>query len=362
MTNPMRCLFVWAAVFIFFLPLGLAAQSTAVAPLVINAGNDRTICPGTTTTIGGSPTVISGTPPYTYSWSPGNGLSATNVSNPIASPTTSPQAYILTVTDADTTVRDTMFVLLDPIWMYNAGPDTDICIGESVQLGDPDNSMFGGVNYSWTPTATLDNPSAPRPVATPTNSTYYTVTITSATCPTKVFHAQVNVHPLPIPDAGPDVTINEGETTTLQASGGSTYFWFPTVAMRYAYSANPDVEPILDQTYFVGVVDEWGCTSYDSVRVFVNPSDVVVIYNTFTPNSDGDNDTWYIGNIQKYPNCRLSIYNRYGQEVYSKTGYQNDWNGTNFGERLPEATYYYLLDLGPEGKGEKLHGSVTIVR
>lgn len=89
--------------------------------------------------------------------------------------------------------------------------------------------------------------------------------------------------------------------------------------------------------------------------------------NALTPNGDGSNDVFYIGNIWLYPNNHLIIYNRWGNKVYEATGYFNQWDGTRDGELLPQATYYYVLEAGTDINGNalpenKYEGSVTIVR
>ena len=60
-----------------------------------------------------------------------------------------------------------------------------------------------------------------------------------------------------------------------------------------------------------------------------------------SPNGDGKNDSWDLSNLKVQ---KAQIFNRYGVEVYSKSNYVNEWNGTtNSGQELPTATYYYLI-------------------
>jgi gliding motility-associated-like protein len=60
-----------------------------------------------------------------------------------------------------------------------------------------------------------------------------------------------------------------------------------------------------------------------------------------SPNGDGLNDTWELSNLDVK---QVKIYNRYGTEVYSKSNYTNEWDGTsNKGNELPDATYYYVI-------------------
>ncbi|MBT8278411.1 MAG: gliding motility-associated C-terminal domain-containing protein, partial [Bacteroidia bacterium] len=83
----------------------------------------------------------------------------------------------------------------------------------------------------------------------------------------------------------------------------------------------------------------------------------MMVFNEFSPNGDGVNDTLVINCIQNYPNNKLQIYNRWGNLVYTANGYQNDWDGTsnaravmNQPDDLPIGTYYYILDFGDGSK------------
>jgi len=86
----------------------------------------------------------------------------------------------------------------------------------------------------------------------------------------------------------------------------------------------------------------------------------VKIPNTFSPNGDGINDTWNITNIELYPDCKVNIYNRWGQPVFSSVGYGQSWDGRYKGVLLPFSTYYYVIDLKNDSK--PYSGSITIVR
>lgn len=331
------------------------------AQFVVNAGTDKILCPGVTTLIGSPAPASGGLAPYTYSWSPTAFLSSATSPNPLCSlPSGSYASYTLTATD-DTGAVQTDVVVVSFYYIANvdAGNDTGICENSFAILGNDMNIGGMGVTYSWLPTTFLDNNTLPRPTCTPTSSITYTLTATSAACPPKTDVVTVNIIPTPAIDAGPDITIYEGEVATLHASGGFYYAWSPMPIM-YQYTYNPDVEPFITTTYYLYGTDATNtCPAYDSVKVTVIPSEDLVFYNTFTPNNDGNNDTWYIGNVYKYPNNKLEIYNRYGKLVYKTSSYINNWDGHAFGERLPAGTYFYVFELG-DGKGKK-HGDVTII-
>ncbi|MCW3071409.1 MAG: hypothetical protein JWO44_1299 [Bacteroidetes bacterium] len=326
-----------------------------------SAGNDKVICPGFGVVVGGSPTASGGLAPYTYSWQPTTGLSASNTANPTATPTAD-ISYTVTVTDDTGAVRtDVAIVYINPITYVTAGRDTSICVNSSASIGSGANN-YPGITYSWSPGSTLDDSTSGAPVSSPgLSSVTYTLTATTAGCPPKTDRVTVTVIPTPPINAGPDTTIQEGAVAILHGSGGAAYAWGNTPEIMYIYSASCDVEPVVTTTYYLYGTDPTGkCPGYDDVTVFVEANDEVVIYNTFTPNNDGNNDTWYIGNIYKYPDNQLEVYNRYGKLVYKTSGYANTWDGRVSGEELPAGTYFYDLDLGPGTT--KHHGTLTILR
>lgn len=325
-----------------------------------NAGANPVVCLGQTYIIGGSPTASGGNPPYTYLWTPSTGLSNSTIANPTLSPTLSVSQYIVRVTDALGQIdRDTIDVWFQPSAFAGAGRDTAICFGQTVILGNPNNPTIGGMTYAWLPATGLTNPSDPNPSCTINSTTTYTVTISSSACASFTETVTVTVNPLPNVSAGPDFTINEGDVVALQGSGASAYWWTPNNTLMYSTTANPDASPLTTTVYLLIGTDGNGCQGYDQCTVYVEPSDTLIFYNTFTPNNDGDNDFFYIGNVFKYPDNKITIYNRYGNVVYTTAPYINLWDGENFGEDVPSGTYYYIFE---DGKGNKHYGAVTIIR
>jgi len=100
--------------------------------------------------------------------------------------------------------------------------------------------------------------------------------------------------------------------------------------------------------------DEYGDEDSDGIPDHLDPEFTeLIIFNEFSPNGDGVNDTFIINKIIGYPNNTLEVFNRWGNSVYKKTKYDNSWDGTSNGRvtissesKLPVGTYYYLLDLG----------------
>jgi gliding motility-associated-like protein len=82
--------------------------------------------------------------------------------------------------------------------------------------------------------------------------------------------------------------------------------------------------------------------------------------NILTPNGDGKNDTWYIPDIQLFPDNYVKVFDRGGRQVYYKKSYNNDWDGTLSGNPLAAGTYYYIVYLG-QGFS-MIYGYITLLR
>lgn len=84
------------------------------------------------------------------------------------------------------------------------------------------------------------------------------------------------------------------------------------------------------------------------------------IPNLFTPNGDGVNDALEISGLEHFSENDLVIVNRWGNEVFETTNYQNNW----VGEGLNEGTYFYVLRVkkNPDDAWKIFKGYVTLVR
>ena len=346
---------------IVFLSLpGFMQAVQSYAALSVSAGGGGTVCLGTSLTIGGSPTATGGTAPYTYSWAPSTYLSNITIANPTCLPSSN-QTYTVFVTDAaGATGTSTVNVFMHGQSLASAGSAQAICLGDTITLGGPTNFTGGGTVFTWAPNIDISNTSAPNPLAWPVVTTTYTLTVTGPNCPTNTSTVNIVVHPLPVVSAGQNITILSGQSTQLNGTGAQNYFWSPSTSLNYPNIAGPDADPSYTITYNLIGTDQYGCAGYSQVTVTVVESDSLFIYNTFTPNGDGDNDNWYIGNIWGCPDNTLTVFNRYGRIVYTAHPYTNNWHGKLNGDELPAATYYFILDPG-NGKKE-VHGSVTILR
>jgi gliding motility-associated-like protein len=157
----------------------------------------------------------------TYSWTPTQFLDDPNSATPVATPfETTDFEVIISDTCGIDTVSVTVFVHDGNI---DASNDTSICIGNSVQL-----FVNGGNFAQWEPSTYLDDPNSSSPISTPANDISYSVEIQTASgC---ILRDTVNIdlfYTPPIPVLVDSVTVCEGSTAVVTASGGESYLWYP---------------------------------------------------------------------------------------------------------------------------------------
>ncbi|MHA6250231.1 Ig-like domain-containing protein [Pontibacter sp. CAU 1760] len=232
----------------------------------------------------------------------------------------------------------------------------NICSGESATL----TAQGRGGRLEWFASAsggTLLQVGGSFRTPALTHTTSYYVQEVSQSCASVRQRVEVKVTENKL-YAGEDVTVVKGRKAQLNASGGLTYSWLPATGMDNPNIANPLVTPETTTVYTVTATTAEGCTFTDEVVVTVLP--FISIPNTFTPNRDGINDLWEIENITKYQQCRVKVFNQWGNMVFQSEGYKEPWDGRFNGRELPTATYYYIIELGQNEK--PLSGSITIVK
>jgi gliding motility-associated-like protein len=195
-----------------------------------------------------------------------------------------------------------------------------------------------------------------------------TITIKDAFCNTLTKTVSVGTKASPVISAGPDKIIVSGEQIDLEGNTAvgnavSSIAWTPATSLTGANTLMPTAKPAITTNYTLTVVNSNGCISTDDALVTVLPYCIKVM-DAFTPNGDAINDKWLVTQggactVQS----KVSVFNRYGSEVYSNLNYTNDWNGTYKGKTLPDGTYYYQIEFTLVG-GRKIYvkGDVTIIR
>jgi len=139
-------------------------------------------------------------------------------------------------------------------------------ISASVSGGTP------GFSYNWTPSLGLDNPLSQTPLANPTVTTEYIVTITDANgCQDKdTVEVTVDKTP-PTINAGPDVTLDcINQTMVLNATGGNTYSWSPATGLSSTIVGNPTTSATSTTTHTVTGIGLNGCINTDDITITVD--------------------------------------------------------------------------------------------
>lgn len=140
--------------------------------------------------------------------------------------------------------------------------DTAICFDMSIEI-----IAFGGVNYLWSPSVTLTNPNISNPIATPGVTTTYNVSITDInTCVWDTFMTITTSPIIPIANAGVDTFVCIGDSTQLNGSGGTSYFWETITNINNPNIANPFVFPTQNTQYILQAINGCG-TDKDTVLV-----------------------------------------------------------------------------------------------
>ncbi len=252
----------------------------ATRPFSITDAPDQTICSGESTSLNASSGGM------TYSWSPTTGLSASTIANPTATPVTT-TTYTVTVTNQEGCIAtDAITVTVSNKPIANAGVDQTVCAGSSAQL-----SANGGTSYQWIPAIGLSNAAIANPVATPSTTTTYCVTITDnngcqgtdcitievdSNCEGADIESGSNagetINPCiigPAVVACPDKFMCPNDQAQLVVNGGIRWEWSPTTGLDDPTSASPIATPSVTTVYTVTGYDANGCTATDQVEVIV---------------------------------------------------------------------------------------------
>lgn len=387
-------------------------------PTGIGAGNDTTVCLGSST-----PLTASGG--GTYSWTPAATLDDPGSATPLATPLDTTTYHVQITTPEGCLVEDSMQVNTQeglPVPVLN---DTAICLGDGVQL-----LAQGGDTYAWDALPGITDLTIPDPLVAPTVPTTFTVHLGNA-CGTVSASAFVDVHfvsALAWPDttvcpgdrlvlhasggtlyqwspqssgtdslvldpatagshtvtvsddlgcsgsatvtvglfppatvtAGYETSIDYGESTLLSAYGTGTFLWSPDSSLNCSTCTHPIASPISTTTYVVEITDNNGCKATDEVTIYFRGT--MFVPNTFTPNGDGVNDR-FRALASEVSVFRLLVFNRWGEQVFSTDRLDGAWDGSYKGKESPIDTYVWRVDYTEtNGTAHTEYGHVNLIR
>jgi len=145
---------------------------------------------------------------------------------------------------------------------------------------------------------------------------------------------------------------------------GGSYFWSPSTDLSCVLCQTTTViQPLDDGTYIVTYTAENGCVVNDTILVIIDMQLNIGVPSAFTPNGDGKNDFLVVRGQLVIESLSFSIYNRYGQEIFSTTDKTKGWDGTHNGKELNPGVFVYTVNATMiDGSHQQLKGNVTLIK
>lgn len=180
-----------------------------------------------------------------------------------------------------------------------------------------------------------------------------------------IIQIQLSIEPIILSITKSNNITCDSPYTQLEVQGASTYNWLPISFLSNPSIYNPTANPDKAIWYYVLAQTDIGCSATDSIEILVNidiPEPLPT--NTFSPNTDGINDCFFIGSIAEFKEVEILIYNRWGNLVFESNDPKSCWDGTNKnGEQLSSGTYYYILNGSSIcNTPTNLRGTITLIR
>ena len=324
----------------------------------VDAGKDTTICAG-------DPVQLNiQTEALNFLWKTSSEEIVAPVKNPIVQPQKTTQ-YFIKANLGKCEDKDSVQVKTVPYPIAIAGKDTIVCFGEKIQL----KGKVTGSKYLWSPSGTLSNPAILQPIAVTYTSTYYVLSVSDTLGCKKIVSDTVLVTvALPVKAfAGNDTAILVNQPLQLSATGGAFYSWSPEFGLSNPSIANPIAmiqDPIDSIRYRVMVSIPGGCSATDDIVVKIfNTGPDIFIPSAFTPNQDGLNDIlkpFPVG-IQQF--LYFTVYNRWGQLMYTSKEINKGWDGKFAGLPQPSGTYVFSAEaIDYLGKRILKKGTTVLIR
>jgi gliding motility-associated-like protein len=322
--------------------------------LTVDAGNNQVICEGDSVAL--NATSIGNN----FSWTPAVGLSNISVLQPKASPAATTK-YYLTAKLGPCTAIDSTIVDVKPAPRPFA-EDTIICYGQSVML-----NATGGASYTWAPSTYLNSTIVANPLVTkPTSSITYTINSTGTNNCISVVPGKVTVtvdHSLRI-FAGNDTVALENDPLQLNAiafnGNPNTWLWSPAIGLSNATINNPVFISDRDVAYQLMAITADGCEAQDSIYIKVYKFEDIFVPTAFSPNSDGKNELLKAVPVGVREFKRFSVYNRWGQLVFTTTDYTRGWDG-RIGGVLQSTGVFVWIATGVDFRGRPIERKGTSV-
>lgn len=305
----------------------------------------------------GKSTSLSGSGAASYTWSGG-------ISNQVAFTPSTTSTYTLTGTDANDCVsQTTVTVVVNTLPVLSVQSSSSLsCEADPVTL-----TASGASSYTWSA-----GDFSPGIIVTPSITTVYTVSGTdNNSCLSTAHYTQV-VQVCPgtfnASAAGKDVSCegrNDGEIAVVVSTSYTnpviTYKWNPAVlcpdnscdTLRNLQAGSYQVTVGITYTTSNGLVKTDSLVLGPVILSDISGPCEVKVYTGISANQDGVNDVLTVENIDRFPNNKVIVFNRWGKQVFEMSGYNNQdkvWPRSEDLPGLSSNTYFYLIDLGDGSK------------
>jgi gliding motility-associated-like protein len=265
--------------------------------------------------------------------------------------------YILTGTDNNACVNtDTLQLVVNPLPSLTVNQDIQICFGESVTLTAISNGVF-----QWSNGIMNDVPFQPQ-----STNTYTISSVSSFGC-INSDQVIITVNPIPVANFATPFFVQGSPNTTFDFTNtsinGDFSVWEFGDGIGTSIINNPTYTyPLPSGSYPVQLIitSIGGCIdSITQIVQVINNSMAsdLIIPTGFSPNNDASNDFWTITGIEKYPEAKIYVFNRWGQKIFDGNTLNATWDGTFNGEYQPIADYYFSIELN---SSTSYNGVVTL--
>ncbi|GAB3998177.1 hypothetical protein GCM10028807_45160 [Spirosoma daeguense] len=326
-------------------------RSAAVQAVIKSSTGQNRICPQDSLQLLGS----GGT---SYSWQRDENVVAGGSAGQYV--TSQPGSFVVTATDLFGCTGTSAPVVITQLAPITVTMDSipDVCGANTpvyTLVGNPSEGIFAGPGV-------LDNQFDPKSAGVGNHQITYTVKV-APECRGTVATRMAIVAPIPTIEMKDSLTTYTGNTFTLDPvyTGSPNQFqWASATYLDNPASDNPSIMKIeSDITYTLTVQNKSGCVTKDTIHITVYAR--VWVPDAFSPNGDGLNDIWDLPGIEAFPDAIVTVFNRWGEIVYSSDkGYHNPFDGTLNGTSLPAGLYAYTVRTVPEKP--ILRGSLMLVR
>jgi gliding motility-associated-like protein len=330
-------------------------------PIVITASDGVALCQGDSVVLHLTE-VTGGSGGYTYEWTNLQGA-AIGHTNELQVHVTQDQQFTISVTDQCGLVGDTTLWARSPVYapfVLFLTPDITLCAGDSVELHAVVAGGSGSYSIQWDEAGGASTD--PMIVARPEGTTTYSVSVTDHCGAILSGQVEVSIETVEVVILVENLGGNKWHLRSASTPLASAQIWDMGDGVRYRQDdVFHDYLDVEEHWAFLSITTPNGCEGIDSV--LLSPPGSFFFPNAFTPDGDGANDTFGpIGNdIHAF---EMTIYNRWGEVIYSTTSINDHWTGTvNGGEIAATGVYVYKYRLeGRYLRALEGIGHVTLLR